>query len=331
MRHSSRLAIGLLLVAGFTIHAQQFPSQVSLKVVAVNSSGNSVPDLTAADFKVFDNGAPQQIVAFRLNQNNAPRPLVILFDLLNSGFSSRGAILDAMKKSLPHLPSAGLYLYLLTEDGGLYPVHALPGTDVAKEGANAADSDWMEHIGPLLDAALRKTNQLRPEDVRASSSIALPSRFKITCNALDDMRAHMASLPGPKELLWVTYGFPSSIRLAGDGWWDGRPLLRQLGTRFVRSDITIYTVDPSIQIERGVLNRDALDVLTAATGGHTFETSDMNRAVSQAEADARINYSIEYQPPAKNWDGKYHKLRVTIARKGIHLQTEQGYYAVQGS
>lgn len=54
-------------------------------------------------------------------------------------------------------------------------------------------------------------------------------------------------------------------------------------------------------------------------------------AVSRIEAEALTNYSIEYQPPANNWDGKYHKLRVTVARKGVRVQTELGYYAVSGS
>ena len=53
--------------------------------------------------------------------------------------------------------------------------------------------------------------------------------------------------------------------------------------------------------------------------------------ITQAEADARTNYSLEYEPPARNWDGKYHKLRVTVARKGIRIQSEHGYYAALGS
>jgi VWFA-related protein len=86
-----------------------------------------------------------------------------------------------------------------------------------------------------------------------------------------------------------------------------------------------------MNLERGVLNRDSLDILTGATGGRTFATVDLNRAITQAEADARTNYTIEYQPSAKNWDGKYHKLRVSSDRKGIHLQSEHGYFAVLGS
>jgi len=136
----------------------------------------------------------------------------------------------------------------------------------------------------------------------------------------------MAGLPGPKELLWVTYGIPSSIHLT-TGWFDCGPYLRQLGARFVESEIAIYTADPGVNAQQGMLNRDSLDILTGATGGRAFSTIDLNEVITQAVADARTSYSLEYEPPAKNWDGKYHKLRVTCARKGIHLQTESGYFA----
>jgi VWFA-related protein len=330
----SRLLAGLLLAAGgFTVQAQTSASNqraVRLKLVAVDSAGKPVPDLTVSELAVFDNGSPRQIVSLRLNQSDRPRPLVILFDLMNSSESSRGAVWNAIKTSLAHLPSTGgpLYLYLLVEDGSLYPVHALPGTPVAAEVANAS---WAKNIGPLLDAAMQKVSQVRPVDFRAASPISSQARFRATYRALDDMRARMAAAPGPKELLWVTYGIPSTIHLVDRTWFDGVPYLRQIGAGFVRSETTVYTADPGISLEVGTLNRDSLDILTGATGGHAFSTIEINRAIAQIEADSCTNYSVEYQSPVANWDGKYHKLRITVARKGVRLQTELGYYAVSGS
>jgi VWFA-related protein len=324
MWHSARLAAALLLASGaFVLQAQQSSGRVALHVVAVDSAGKPVPDLTAADFAVFDNGSPQDILSLRLNQSDQPHPVVILFDLLNSNLDSRGASWEAIKTSLAHLPSTdSLYLYLLVNDGSLYPVH-----DV-KDAPGAA---WINDVGPLLDAAMRKVTQVKPADFRASSPASVPAQFNASCKALDEMRARMSVLPGSKELLWVTYGFPSAINLADRGWWDGGATLRQLGARIVQSGITIYTVDPGISLNRGILNRDALDILTDATGGSTFSTVNLTKAITQVEADARINYTLEYQPRAGHWDGKYHKLRVTVARKGVRVETEHGYFAIQGS
>ncbi|MGA2579432.1 MAG: hypothetical protein ABSH24_25765 [Bryobacteraceae bacterium] len=109
------------------------------------------------------------------------------------------------------------------------------------------------------------------------------------------------------------------------------PDLVRWGARFAGSGITVYTADPGIGLERGILDRDSLDILTGTTGGHAFSTIELSRAITRIESDALTNYSIAYQPSAKNWDGKYHKLRVTVDRKGVRLQTELGYYAASRS
>lgn len=109
----------------------------------------------------------------------------------------------------------------------------------------------------------------------------------------------------------------------------GAPVLRQLGERFVQSETTVFTAGPGLNLQRGVLNRDSLDILTGAPGGRAFSTIALERAITQIEAGSRMNYSLEYQAPPR--DGKYHKLRVTVARKGVRVQTELGYYAVSGS
>jgi VWFA-related protein len=71
--------------------------------------------------------------------------------------------------------------------------------------------------------------------------------------------------------------------------------------------------------------------LTGATGGRAFANVDMTKAITQAQADSRFNYTLEYQRSPSHWDGKYHKLRLTVDRKGVHAQTESGYFAVIGS
>jgi VWFA-related protein len=299
--------------------AQQTPTKlVALNIVALDSTGKPVPDLRASDISIFDNNSRQKIVNLRLNPSDGPRALVILFDLMNSNQDSRGAVWNALKTSVAHLPASDhLYLYLLVEDGSLYPVHGLSASP-------ESDANWTQNVGTLLDAAMNKANQLKPQEIRAF----LPARFNTTIQSLGEMGAKMAAVPGPKQLLWITYGIPSSVHYPGRGWYDGAPILRQLGARFVQSNIAIYTADPGVNLQQGMLNRDSLDILTGATGGRTFSTIDLNQAITQAEADARTNYTIEYQPPAKNWDGKYHKLRVSSDRKGIKIQSERGYFAL---
>jgi hypothetical protein len=72
---------------------------------------------------------------------------------------------------------------------------------------------------------------------------------------------------------------------------------------------------------------DTLEQFAELTGGHAFMTPDIRGAIARAASDARMSYLISYEPSLGNWDGKYHKIRVTCARKGVKLETKQGYYA----
>jgi hypothetical protein len=150
--------------------------------------------------------------------------VVVLFDLLNAGESSRGAVWNALKAPLARVQSTGpLYLYLLAPDGSLYPVHGLPAAPVSQAEADAA---WVKDAGPLLDAAMQKVTQLKPLAFRAVSPTSLQERFKATYTALEDMRVRMAALRGPKELLWISYGIPSTIHFVDRTWFYGAPFLQ---------------------------------------------------------------------------------------------------------
>jgi predicted DNA-binding ribbon-helix-helix protein len=73
---------------------------------------------------------------------------------------------------------------------------------------------------------------------------------------------------------------------------------------------------------------DAVDLLAELTGGRPDQGKDVGAAIHQAMTDARIGYQLGYYPPARNWDSKFHKLRVTCVRKGVRLEFKTGYYAL---
>jgi len=79
----------------------------------------------------------------------------------------------------------------------------------------------------------------------------------------------------------------------------------------------------------GVGSQYTLQQFANLTGGPTKSTAGIGDAVRQAMNDVRTSYTIGYFPPLENWDGKFHKLRVTCARKGVRIQAKTGYYAWQ--
>ena len=77
----------------------------------------------------------------------------------------------------------------------------------------------------------------------------------------------------------------------------------------------------------GMGSLDTLQQFADLTGGPAKTTNDIGTAVRQAMNDVRTSYLLGYYPPSENWDGKFHKLRLTCGRKGVRLQAKSGYYA----
>jgi VWFA-related protein len=180
-RLSFRLFLGLILgsalVSGDDNGGDNPPQQelqmVDLNVVALDIHGQLVADLTRDEFRVTDSGKPQAIAFFRhrdeqlgpspaLGPNevsnrsgaNVPRATLILFDMLNERFGTRGYTANQLVHDLGSLESADyVYLYCLTLDGRLFPVHGLPGPE--DEPALTGGAPWTRQIKPLLDSAIR--------------------------------------------------------------------------------------------------------------------------------------------------------------------------------
>jgi VWFA-related protein len=115
---------------------------------------------------------------------------------------------------------------------------------------------------------------------------------------------------------------PIIIRLAGGEPYDYSPKLQRLATTLDQSGITLNSVDQGS--EPGSGTADTLKQFADLTGGRVY-ASDLDKAISEVMSASRSGYLIEYVAPPP--DGKYHKIRVTCSRKGIRIQTRQGYYS----
>ncbi|MGA3241955.1 MAG: VWA domain-containing protein [Bryobacteraceae bacterium] len=351
-RLSLGLILGLALVYGGDNPPQQEPQMVDLNVVALDIHGQPVVDLTRDEFRVTDSGKPQTIAFFRhrdeplaptptlaLNEAsnrsgaNIPRATLILFDLLNERFGTRGYTANQLIHDLGSLESADyVYLYCLTLDGRLFPVHGLPGPE--DEPASEGGAPWTRQIKPLLDSAIRAVTQVRPVD-----DFDPTYRVQLTYAALDAAAAQLSMVPGHKSIVWLTDGVPIELgpnRSDTGDYVDFKPLLRQMSEEFDRAGVSIYPVrqvllgSPEGMGGPGTTGMGSLDTLNQfaeMTGGRLDGGKDVGAAVRQAITDMRTSYQIGYYPPASYWDDKYHKLRVTCTRKGVRIQTKTGYYA----
>ncbi len=325
---------------------------VDLNVVALDSHNQPITDLKPEELRITDSGKPQTVVFFRhrddslaatpklaLNEvsnrgrGNVPRATMILFDMLNERFGTRGTSASRLVHDLQSLESADyLYLYLITLDGKLVPIHGLPGP--GGEADNSTGGPWTKDAKALLDRAFRSYTQMRPVDEEDPTY-----RIMLTYSALDAAANELARAPGRKNLVWLTDGVPIELgpnRSDTGEAVDFRPQLRLLSETFDRAGVAIY---PARQVmmgspdsmggpgTTGMGSMDTLSEFADLTGGRPDAGKDIGAAVRQAIVDARTSYQLGYYPPDSNWDDKFHKLKVTCTRKGVKLQVKTGYYA----
>ena len=349
------LAVSLALIAGlmpaWTAQKQSkkdkaeeaLPARlVRMDVVALDSSGLPVTDLHESDFQVFDNGKRQTVVFARLNGRKKeqlivlgpsersnrtgpalPPATVILFDLMNERVLTDAFGRNEIIQALQGLEqSKGLYLYILTNTGGILPLHPLTNPEGDTE---VDDTHWTRQIQPLLDGVLRKIFGLRPMDDHDPGI-----RFESTVQALSVMGAQLSAVPGRKALVWITHGVPINIPDLSGIPIDMSPMLHRLSAALEQKRIAVYSVQQSQQgagAELASLSRDTLRQMSSLTGGRAYTSDAVNEAITQARTDARANYTVGYFPSIQTWNGKYHKIRIASTRSGIHFTAKQGYYA----
>lgn len=336
------------------------PRLVNLNVVALDNHNQPVTDLSAADFEIADGGKRQEVAYFRHNDfrlqkaaqlgphefsnragNGPPHATLILFDLLNDTMGASGAAESQLLHSLQHLESGDdLYLYFFTKNGRLYPVRPLPGPGAQPEDGGS----WTANAKPILDKAMKATFGLRPPE------IDVIARVSMSYGVLETLAHQLSSIPGRKNIVWITHGVPISFGVdavgdrvkmsamnAADDFVDTTPFVRQLSETMDQCNVSLYPVQqtpPGMAMpgsreaeHSGLGSEDGLDQFAQLTGGRSVGGSDVNAALHQALNDVRTNYQVGFFPPEDSWDGKYHKLKVTCARKGVRIQTKAGYYA----
>ena len=325
---------------------------VQFSAVALDSAGRPVGDLTAEEIQIVDAGKPQKVAMFRHSDSklqqvpppvlgefsnrgtaNVPRATLVLFDLLNESFGTRGAAANYLAQGLKTLESSDyLYLYVLTQTGRLFPVYGLP--DASHEAPAAGGVPWTRDAKAMLDNAVNKVFQLRP------AYMDIDARVRTTYRSLGSVASLLGGIPGRKNIVWVTHGVPIEIGArasASDMGIDYTPLLRQLSLTMDRANVAVYPVmqvtpgmampgTPEAQYS-GMGSQDTLQQMADLTGGPPQSTKSIGEVVRQAMNDVRTSYQVGYYPPPQNWDGKFHKLRVTSTRKGVRIQAKTGYYA----
>jgi VWFA-related protein len=336
----SRILLLLVVLSAFPGFAQidsESQRLVRLNVSAINAKGEPVTDLRDADIRLREDGTQRPLAFFRfagskrpmkllaageVGNRPAPAPTVILLDRWNERITTTAAAWNNIGAALKRLESVDrVYLYFLTNQANLVPVYPLPSTEAD---LRAAAEPTAAQLSARLDEAVRKFNGFRV--IEAQDPIL---RVNATLQALNALGRQMATVAGRKNLIWVTHGFPLTVRLEGGEFADFTPQVRAFSAAAARTEITIYAVDQSSAgsgADQGSLGRMTLEMATALTGGRWYPSGNTDLALSGAMNDALGSYRLAYRSPDRENGRKEHKIRVESTRKGVRLLTREGYF-----
>jgi len=363
---------------------------VQVNVVVHDKSGQPVGGLTKDDFTLYEKGKQHKIAFFSVVEGRKPLKLgrdaqlptnifsnrvkhgesptsatVILLDALNTSFQDQAYAKGQLIKFLEKVqPEDRVAIYLLTrrliilQDFTSDPDHLLKA--LARYRASSSAVLDSAEPAPPDPTGNNELDQFLQGALQMESDYFNVRRVEDTLQAMEVIAGHLSGIPGRKNLIWFSAGFPFSLGLglepgqerATSPGQEQRTFSREVqhATRALNNaGVAIYPVDArglvalplSMQASsRGTFrpgqapsmsppNHDTMRILADETGGRAFyNTNDLEGAARKAIDDSAITYTLGFYPDSDDFDTKYHPLKVEVNRKGLELRYRKGFVAM---
>lgn len=142
---------------------------------------------------------------------------------------------------------------------------------------------------------------------------------------------------GVSKLANARYSRHALVIISDGGDNSSRYKLREIKELVEESDVMVYAIGifdfGPLKTFEEVMGKKWLGTITDVTGGRTIPVEDLTRLPDTAAAlsrELRSQYVLGYEPSDKHLDGKWHKIKVVLARSGkggpLHSYNKRGYY-----
>jgi len=370
---------------------------VVLDVIVTDKSGKAVPGLHAEDFSVKENGKIQTI-RFLNQPKNEPEvavtalppntysnaaeyrlagstPTVIVLDAANTPFTDQVYARRQMLQYLKTQYQTGqrTAIFTLTDKLSLLqdftgdPQLLIDSLKKFEPGEPSFVKD-MSSGDPPSPIGVNTPQQYHyilaafERFQRSQVEYTVARRAEVTLQALRRINRILGGLPGRKNLVWVTGGFPFaldpdlSVSPSTDvaetfhqpGRFPGRTVrsgvgmdqkflfvgqIREISAQLATSQIAIYPVDAEgLVVTRSMNNierQETMREIASQTGGKALiSQNDIERGFALAQLDRAATYTLGYYPDNKRFDGKYRSIQVKTDRAGMQTTYRRGYFAV---
>jgi VWFA-related protein len=180
-------------------------------------------------------------------------------------------------------------------------------------------------------------NDSNSRGISSVNQIIRSSRLDTTLANLEALGAHLAAMPGRKNVVWISSGMPIQLKNFAVNY---EPRIRLGAQRLANQGIVIYPVDAkgncrahdTSSTEGPFGLNDAtqdvfstLNLLADVTGGRVTKfDDDLSKGVTSAANDVRGTYTIGFYV-ADEPDDRWHSIQVASRRRGVTLRHRQGY------
>jgi VWFA-related protein len=184
-----------------------------------------------------------------------------------------------------------------------------------------------------------------PFENGASASLAGMAngdRARTTIAALMSIAAHVANIPGRKNLVWLTANLPFSGAAMARILSPARIAAYPIDARGLLARTPFQSGADSVDFDAAVLRRsssapaqstqpigiDTMQKLADETGGEAFvNTNDITGAIREAVEDSAATYTLGFYIDGDSIDGKFHELKVQVKPRGLTVRYPKGYFA----
>jgi VWFA-related protein len=352
-----------------------------LQVVKHFEEHSEVP---ASDIQIVP--APKLPAGLFTNKPPAPAngPVnVLLLDYLNTPLASqpqaRRQLLDYLDKAPPGTRIAifGLTTHLFMLQGFTSDIAVLKAALTAKKGSPQVSDILSDPIngGPITDTTLSDSfgsgtavsGMMTQEDVDAVNRFqALATSFqqdmiaRYTLNAFDMLARYLIGIPGRKNVIWYSGGFPLDVEPnvneadPNDSVVRNDEEIRKTDNLLTRAQVAVYPVDarglmtdPSLNaanesaggaaaataysswLNETSQEHETMEAMAEDTGGTPFyNTNGLTQAIQKAIRNGSNYYTLTYSPSDVQWDARFRSIKVKVNQPGVKLSYRNGYYAV---
>ena len=169
-------------------------------------------------------------------------------------------------------------------------------------------------------------------------SLTMADQVLSTKHALQAIAAHLSKVPGRKSLIWVTDSFPL-LRKTEHGTEDYSQDMKEAARALDDANVALYAVDARGLVAGNFANPrrpwgfnvpgiDTMNTLAGLTGGKAFYADNgLDSLIAEAVEDSELIYTLGFYPSQESQAGDWHKLKVSIDKRGVTARYREAYFA----